>query len=111
MESITMNKLHETIIPIYGMNLIFSQDPVKVCKYFHSEEDIDSVVAGYCIWDSSGTHLGIYAKYDEDNPKELAISLAHECFHAAMKLAGTVGLVITSEDNESVAYLISCNTA
>lgn len=96
-----MSKLHKTKIPLYDLDLIFTQDKLKVEKLLSTSLD---TAAGWCVWNDDTIAICVP---NTGNPNKVIATLAHECYHAAMVVASTTGLSTAHRADEAVAYIIS----
>ena len=102
-----INRLHKKELPLYPVGMVFSVDGEKLERYFNSEFDDEATSGGYCkvaFVDDIFT-VGIFLK--ADNHSVVLSSLAHECFHAAVRVCGYLGIKIDVNNDEPAAYIIT----
>jgi hypothetical protein len=97
-----MAKIHKVKIPLYPVDLYYCSDSKILDKKFdlgHDSMDFE----GYCYAPEAGQFIAIHIPHDDGCV--VITHLVHESVHAAMYIAGIVGLDPTPRKNESVAYL------
>lgn len=97
------NKVHEGIVPLYGIYVYYSKDSKNIVEMYDAVPP--SNFNGFCVWDDDNFNLGIHVPHDNG---AIAIpTLCHEVFHASMKIGEMVGLEPTLGANEEIAYIVS----
>lgn len=95
-----INRLHKKQLPLYPVDIIFSVDGKKLEAYFNSEFEDELTSGGYCkvaFVDDTFT-VGIFLK--ADNHSITLSDLAHECFHASVRVCGYLGIKIDALNDE-----------
>lgn len=107
MNELKINRLHKKQLPLYPVNIIFCVDGKKFEDYFNDEFEDESTSGGYCkvaFVDDVFT-VGIYLRADDHS---IPLShIAHECFHASVRVCGYLGININTNNDEPAAYIIS----
>lgn len=105
MNKLKVNRLHKKELPLYPVNMIFSCDGKKFEGYFNSDFEDEATSGGYCkiaFVDDTFT-VGIYMK--ANNHSVVLSHLAHECFHASVRVCNYLGIKIEAGNDEAGAYI------
>lgn len=105
-----MNKLpkptHEFDVPIYGVQVVFSNSEkkfAKIAKMHNIEKDVHELPAGMTALVQNvedGTYKILVGVFDKD-----LSTLVHELGHATMFILNTVGIDPTDSAGETFCYL------
>jgi hypothetical protein len=98
-------KVYTTTVPLYGLDIRYSGNLVALFDLFDHEHRDPESIGGAVIWADGRNDLGIWIP-QENHTIEIPV-LAHESFHAAMRIGDVVGLEPTMTANEEIAYLIT----
>ena len=99
--------IHVWRVPLYGIHIYYSCDDEAMLRFKDIElRGGNSKPAGFCTHEDGD--VGIYVRRAHGSI-ELP-TMSHEIFHASMAVAELIGLDPTTENNESVAYIITWMT-
>lgn len=102
-----INRLHRKQLPLYPVNLVFSADGVKLQGWFNESFDDQESSGGFtkiAFIDDVFT-VGIHLKA-EDHTVPLSF-IAHECFHATVRICDYLGVKISTSNDEAAAYIMT----
>lgn len=102
----TLSKLHDVAIPLYGINLVVAVCP-DAARAFDPYMDLHPDCSGQVFVFNHGearlAYIGVVFGCVEEAD---ANTIAHEAVHAAWRCLQWVGITVTVDNQEALAYLV-----